>query len=113
MQIIPKDLIDAIENSKKPNERKINLLSVLGRLSISPRDLYYESEATFILENLGLYIKDEEEISIIKVLNESDKLESSIIDEIVDLTSNYESPVPNEVFIDDALKIIRHYTKKV
>lgn len=109
MQIMPRDLEMAIENSKKPNKKKINLLSVLQRLNISPRDLYYESEARFILDNLNLYVDTEEEISIIEVLNNEESLESIIIEEIVDLTTNYESPVKNEDFIEDALSIIRHY----
>lgn len=100
-----------IKECSKKGKKKVDIVEVLLELGLSARDIYYESEAIFIMENLSIFMDEDKADIVYDMLEESNGLETSIVDEIVDFTTNYESPVEHEVFLDDARNIIDHYIR--
>ena len=111
MLVDVKKLEKSIETCREVASRKVDLTCILEDLGISARDLYYDSEAKFILENIKTYIDGVDGERICNILDNNNKLKIDLIYEIVNFTSNYESPVEHETFISHALNIIRIYTK--
>lgn len=110
-------LIDANKLNQKVKEglnnktQKVNIVEILSDLGLSMRDMYYESEAIFIIDNISMYVSEEKTEEISKMLEEDNSLKEEIVDEIVEFTSDYESPVEHETFINDSINIIEKYIK--
>lgn len=93
---------------------QVDLIPVLEGLNVSGRDVYYESEADFLLENIDLLFDSADKANKAEILlKTTPKAREMILNDIRTITHNqYEGSVDYSEFKDDLRAVVSTHLKE-